>query len=197
MMQERVNAEPKTMNEDTQPAPEVSPCMRAMDVKEAMNDYIKDLAPEETPCTVPEPIKIPEPIKNPEESSCVETDIIKSDCDKPLQKEEKELEQEEKQEPKKRGSKWEEFPVEKWRSAVYVNRAYFGQLCDDQVDFVVQFAEQLKLLGNRVSLVEVGCGTGEFIRDTADNFRVAVGVDFNPHFIAYCNHEMALLRRRE
>merc|ERR550514_717461 len=93
-------------------------------------------------------------------------------------------------EAKKRGSKWEEFPVEKWRSAVYVNRAYFGQLCTDQNDFTIQYAEQIKFSGRRVSLVEVGCGTGEFIRDCADNFRVAVGVDFNPHFIAYCNHEI-------
>jgi len=92
--------------------------------------------------------------------------------------------------PTKRDSKWQEFPVEKWRSAVYVNRAYFGQLCDDQVDFVVHFAEQIKFSGHRASLIEVGCGTGEFIRDTADNFRVAVGVDFNPHFIKYCNHEI-------
>merc|ERR1719214_286164 len=84
-------------------------------------------------------------------------------------------------------SKWENFPVEKWRSAVYVNRAYFGQLCTDTTDFIINFAEQIKLSGRRVSLIEVGCGTGEFIRDCADSFRVAVGVDFNPQFISYCN----------
>eukprot|EP00746_Dinoflagellata_sp_MGD_P155469 gnl/MRDRNA2_/MRDRNA2_85395_c0_seq3.p1 gnl/MRDRNA2_/MRDRNA2_85395_c0~~gnl/MRDRNA2_/MRDRNA2_85395_c0_seq3.p1 ORF type:complete len:397 (+),score=91.41 gnl/MRDRNA2_/MRDRNA2_85395_c0_seq3:91-1191(+) len=181
MMQERVNQESKKVS-CTQSAPEESPCMRAM--KEPLNEYIKenlDSAPEETPCAVPE------------ESSCMETEIKKSDGDKPLQSS-TELDQVEKQ-TTKRGSKWEEFPVEKWRSAVYVNRAYFGQLCDDQNEFVVQFAEQIKMLGHRVSLVEVGCGTGEFIRDTADNFRVAVGVDFNPHFIAYCNHEIPKVRK--
>lgn len=83
-------------------------------------------------------------------------------------------------------SKWENFPVEKWRSAVYVNRAYFGQLCTDTTDFIINFAEQIKLSGRRVSLIEVGCGTGEFIRDTADSFRVAVGLDFNLQFIEYC-----------
>merc|ERR1719201_1904822 len=88
--------------------------------------------------------------------------------------------------PQKSGSKWEEFPVEKWRSAVYVNRTYFGQLCTDTTGFIVNFAEQIKLSGRRVSLVEVGCGTGEFIRDTADSFRVAVGLDFNLQFIEYC-----------
>jgi len=88
-------------------------------------------------------------------------------------------------------SKWAEFPVEQWRSAVYVNRAYFGQLCSDTTDFIVNIAEHVKLGGKRVSLVEVGCGTGEFIRETADAFRVAVGVDFNPHFIQFCKTEAA------
>jgi len=97
---------------------------------------------------------------------------------------------EDKQQTTKKNSKWQEFPVEQWRSAVYVNRAYFGQLCCDTTNFIVRFAEQLKLFGQRVSLVEVGCGTGEFIRDTGDHFRVAVGLDFNPHFIEYCKQEV-------
>jgi len=91
----------------------------------------------------------------------------------------------------KPNSKWADFPVEQWRSAVYVNRAYFGQLCSDTADFIVNIAEQVKLSGRRVSLVEVGCGTGEFVRETAETFRVAVGVDFNPHFIEFCKHEAA------
>jgi SAM-dependent methyltransferase len=86
-------------------------------------------------------------------------------------------------------SEWSEFPVEQWRSAVYVNRAYFGQLCSDTKDFIVNIAEHVKLSGRRVSLVEVGCGTGEFIRETSDAFRVAVGVDFNANFIEFCKQE--------
>jgi len=91
----------------------------------------------------------------------------------------------------KPNSKWENFPVEQWRSAVYVNRAYFGDLCADTADFIVNIAETVKLSGRRVSLVEVGCGTGEFIRETADAFRVAIGVDFNPQFIEFCKQEAA------
>jgi len=91
----------------------------------------------------------------------------------------------------KPNSKWESFPVEQWRSAVYVNRAYFGDLCADTADFIVNIAENVKLSGRRVSLVEVGCGTGEFVRETADAFRVAVGVDFNQQFIEFCKQEAA------
>jgi len=35
-------------------------------------------------------------------------------------------------------------------------------------------------------LVEVGCGTGEFVRPAVDNFRTVVGVDFNKEFIDFC-----------
>jgi SAM-dependent methyltransferase len=201
-MQQRVK--PESLNQDTnnigeikEPAPEESPYMKASEDPV----YIKDPAPEETPCEKADDDLIKKcgviqgPSMNngtfdttkdvvPEESA----EIKKSECDSSLQSP-AELDEVEKQ-TQKRGSKWEEFPVEKWRSAVYVNRAYFGQLCDDQNAFVIQYAEQIKLSGHRVSLIEVGCGTGEFVRDTADNFRVAVGVDFNPHFIGYCNHEI-------
>jgi SAM-dependent methyltransferase len=196
-MQERMM--PQSLNQEPE---EESTCMKAN------GEYINDPAPEETPCAQADDehlkqhsvnqgpfldtlIKSKDPV--PEESSCMDTEKIKSECDKALQCS-TDVGQVENQ-PTKRGSKWEEFPVEKWRSAVYVNRAYFGQLCDDQVDFTINFAEQIKFSGRRVSLIEVGCGTGEFIRDTASNFRVAVGVDFNPHFIEYCNHEIPESRR--
>jgi SAM-dependent methyltransferase len=115
-------------------------------------------------------------------------DIIKNKD--PFEEEAQCTELESKETVAKSGSKWEDFLVEKWRSAVYVNKAYFGDLLTDQVNFVANAAEQIKLSGRRVSLIEVGCGTGEFIRDSADTFRVAVGLDFNPHFIQYCEESI-------
>jgi ubiquinone/menaquinone biosynthesis C-methylase UbiE len=84
------------------------------------------------------------------------------------------------------GGSWAEFSVERWRNAVYVNAAYFGQLIEDSVDFVTQFAKHQRITGRRVSLVDVGCGTGEFVWPLIDQFRLCVGVDFNPHFLEFC-----------
>jgi SAM-dependent methyltransferase len=95
----------------------------------------------------------------------------------------------------KTNSKWETFPVAQWQDAVYTNRAYFGQLCIDTSNFITNIAETIKLSGSRVSLVEVGCGTGEFVRDIAGNFRVAVGLDFNPMFIEYCSQQVPKSRQ--
>lgn len=85
------------------------------------------------------------------------------------------------------GSKWEEFTVERWRSAVYINLSYFADLYVDTQNFIVDIAKNIKLRGHRTTLVEVGCGTGEFIRPIADHFRVAIGMDFNKQFIEFCN----------
>jgi len=82
--------------------------------------------------------------------------------------------------------KWKEITVEMWRDAVYTNQTYFGELISDTAEFVKTFAEHIKLGGHRVSLVEVGCGTGEFIRAAAPDFRTVVGVDFNKEFIDFC-----------
>jgi SAM-dependent methyltransferase len=38
--------------------------------------------------------------------------------------------------------------------------------------------------------VEVGCGTGEFVRSVSDHFRTVVGLDFNPHFIDFCKQNV-------
>jgi len=62
-----------------------------------------------------------------------------------------------------------------------------GKLYDDTIDFITDIAKNMKLRGQRVTLVEVGCGTGEFIRPIADHFRLAIGLDFNPNFIEFCN----------
>jgi len=85
------------------------------------------------------------------------------------------------------GSKWEEFTVERWRSAVYINLSYFGDLYTDTINFITDIAKNMKLRGQRVTLVEVGCGTGEFIRPICDHFRLAIGLDFNKAFIDFCN----------
>jgi SAM-dependent methyltransferase len=82
--------------------------------------------------------------------------------------------------------KWKEITVDMWRDAVYTNQTYFGELISDTTEFVKTIAEHIKLGGNRVSLVEVGCGTGEFLRAAAPDFRHVVGVDFNQEFIDFC-----------
>jgi SAM-dependent methyltransferase len=82
--------------------------------------------------------------------------------------------------------KWKEITVDMWRDAVYTNQTYFGELISDTTEFVKTIAEHIKLGGRRVSLVEVGCGTGEFVRAAADDFRTVVGVDFNKEFIDFC-----------
>jgi len=83
-------------------------------------------------------------------------------------------------------SKLKEITVEMWRDAVYTNETYFAELIADTAEFVETLAEHIKLGGNRVSLVEVGCGTGEFIRAAEKDFRTVVGVDFNKEFIDFC-----------
>lgn len=83
--------------------------------------------------------------------------------------------------------KWKEITVEMWRDAVYTNQTYFGELINDTTEFVKTIAEHIKLSGRRTSLVEVGCGTGEFVRAAADDFRTVVGIDFNKEFIDFCN----------
>jgi len=70
---------------------------------------------------------------------------------------------------------------------VYTNQTYFGQLISDTTEFVKSIAEHIKLSGRSVSFVEVGCGTGEFVRAVGDDFRAVVGVDFNQEFIDFCN----------
>jgi len=82
--------------------------------------------------------------------------------------------------------KWKQITVDMWRDAVYTNQTYFGELIVDTTEFVKTIAEHIKLSGRRVSLVEVGCGTGEFVRSAADDFRTVVGVDFNTQFITFC-----------
>lgn len=82
--------------------------------------------------------------------------------------------------------KWKEITVDMWRDAVYTNETYFGELISDTAEFVKTIAEHTKLRGRRVSLVEVGCGTGEFVRSVTDEFRSVVGVDFNREFVEYC-----------
>merc|ERR1712137_1312059 len=84
-------------------------------------------------------------------------------------------------------SKWSEFTVARWRSAVYINLSYFAKLYEDTINFIVEIAKHIKLRGQRTSLIEVGCGTGEFIRPIADHFRIAIGMDFNMNFINFCN----------
>lgn len=85
--------------------------------------------------------------------------------------------------------KWKQLTVDQWRDAVYINQSYFGDLIQDTTEFVRTIAEHVKLGGKRVSLVEVGCGTGEFVRSLVDDFRTVVGVDFNEEFVNFCREQ--------
>jgi SAM-dependent methyltransferase len=95
------------------------------------------------------------------------------------------------EDPPELDEKWKHISVEKWRSAVYANQSYFGDLIQDTTEFIRTIAEHIKLSGKRVSFVEVGCGTGEFVRAVTDDFRTVVGVDFNQAFVDFCEHERA------
>jgi choline kinase/ubiquinone/menaquinone biosynthesis C-methylase UbiE len=87
---------------------------------------------------------------------------------------------------KEDNSDWASFPVAKWQNAVYINRAYFGQLIEDQKVWVTDVAKHLKLCGRRVTLIDVGSGTGEFVWPLVNDFRAVIGIDFNKNFIDYC-----------
>ena len=48
------------------------------------------------------------------------------------------------------------------RSAVYNDLGYYGQLNTDVTNFIADLVKQIKPRGDRVSLIGVGCGTGDF-----------------------------------
>jgi cyclopropane fatty-acyl-phospholipid synthase-like methyltransferase/choline kinase len=87
---------------------------------------------------------------------------------------------------KENNGDWSSFPVEKWKDAVYTNAKYFGELIEDQKTWVRDVAKHLKLSGRRVTLIEVGSGTGEFLWPVINDFRSVIGLDFNKNFIDYC-----------
>lgn len=84
---------------------------------------------------------------------------------------------------------WQQFPAQKWRIAGYVNHPYFAELRKATTDFILSISDHVKIAGKNVSLVEVGCGTGELVRDTRGAFQLAVGVDFNRSFIEFCRDQ--------
>ena len=73
---------------------------------------------------------------------------------------------------------------------MYINLSYFAQLNVEVEQFITDIAKNIKLRGQRVSMIEVGCGTGEFVRPIADHFRLAIGMDFNQNFIDFCNENI-------
>lgn len=91
----------------------------------------------------------------------------------------------------KSGGEWSEFSVEKWRSAVYTAASFFEELFVDTTDFVGELCDELG--GNTENgplLVEVGCGTGEALLPLFGRARYTCGMDFNPHFINFCQQNV-------
>jgi len=88
---------------------------------------------------------------------------------------------------------WETFSVEKWQSAVYTAKSFFTELFEDTTDFVGKLCDKL----DDPLLVEVGCGTGEAlvplftqVGKSQPRVRYSCGMDFNPHFIKFCQDEV-------
>jgi len=84
------------------------------------------------------------------------------------------------------GGDWNEFSVDKWRSAVFTQGAFFSQLYKDSHQFALDAVERL---GGKeqVSLIEVGSGTGEFIMPLCPSVSAAVGLELNTQFVNWCN----------
>jgi len=82
---------------------------------------------------------------------------------------------------------WDEFPVEQWRSAMFNTKAFHAQLFEDTTDFVADLCQKT---GKDTLLVEVGCGTGEALVPLWKHAKYSIGMDFNPHFIGYCNQQV-------
>lgn len=83
------------------------------------------------------------------------------------------------------GGNWSEFSVEKWRSAVYTAASYFDQLYRDSVSFAQKVLDE-NGGAKRASIVEVGCGTGEFLFPMMKHSKHIVGVEINPKFTTWC-----------
>jgi SAM-dependent methyltransferase len=98
-----------------------------------------------------------------------------------------------------KGSDWENFSVEKWRDAVYTSRSFFSELFVDTTNFVGKLCDDLGGNGeDGPLLVEVGCGTGEALvplftraEGATPRARYTCGMDFNPHFIKYCQEQVS------
>jgi SAM-dependent methyltransferase len=89
------------------------------------------------------------------------------------------------------GGEWAEFSVEKWRSAVYTAKSFFQELFIDTTDFIGNLCDEVGGPGNTGPLlVEVGCGTGEALLPLMGRARYTVGVDFNPHFVEFCQQNV-------
>jgi|AntRauTorckE5430_2_1112549.scaffolds.fasta_scaffold140801_2 hypothetical protein len=52
----------------------------------------------------------------------------------------------------------------------------------DVTNFLADLAEQIEHRGDRVSLIEVGCGTSEFPLPLCDRFRYTVGLEVKLRF---------------
>eukprot|EP00931_Biecheleriopsis_adriatica_P039091 TRINITY_DN2235_c0_g1_i2.p1 TRINITY_DN2235_c0_g1~~TRINITY_DN2235_c0_g1_i2.p1 ORF type:complete len:604 (+),score=163.36 TRINITY_DN2235_c0_g1_i2:81-1892(+) len=89
------------------------------------------------------------------------------------------------------GGQWAEFNVEKWRSAVYTARSFFQELFVDTTDFIGKLCDSLGGSSDTGPLlVEVGCGTGEALLPLFERAKFTCGMDFNPHFIKFCEENV-------
>ncbi|KAL6077416.1 Protein kinase domain-containing protein [Balamuthia mandrillaris] len=88
------------------------------------------------------------------------------------------------------GGDWDEFSVDKWRSAVFTQGSFFKQLYVDSDAFAKHAINDLLGGKDSVTLIEVGSGTGEFITPLANYVRYAIGLEINAKFVQWCNQRI-------
>lgn len=87
--------------------------------------------------------------------------------------------------------RWEKFPVDQWRRAVFVVNGFFKDLYTSLVRSTEEIVQRrLKATGKasiKVRLIEIGSGTGEYISAAATRITGrAIGVEFNSKFVNHC-----------
>jgi NDP-sugar pyrophosphorylase family protein len=95
------------------------------------------------------------------------------------------------------GGEWSEFSVDQWRSAVYTAKSFFLELFEDSTNFIGKLCDELGGSSDvGPLLVEVGCGTGEALLPLFDRARFTCGMDFNPHFVKFCQENVPALAQK-
>eukprot|EP01104_Vermistella_antarctica_P008059 TRINITY_DN2011_c0_g1_i1.p1 TRINITY_DN2011_c0_g1~~TRINITY_DN2011_c0_g1_i1.p1 ORF type:complete len:558 (-),score=112.19 TRINITY_DN2011_c0_g1_i1:174-1847(-) len=84
------------------------------------------------------------------------------------------------------GGEWSEFSVDTWRNSVFTAGTFFRQLYVD-TESLAQEALGSVGGGDGACIIEVGCGTGEFLFPLVEATSLLVGVDINTKFIEWCD----------
>ncbi|MFK7825619.1 MAG: methyltransferase domain-containing protein [Oligoflexales bacterium] len=79
---------------------------------------------------------------------------------------------------------WKELTPESWRNAVYHKGSFFEGLTNEYQEMLGDL-ERIYRQGRKLVLIELGCGTGDFLFNAKDKADFAIGVDFNKDFLEY------------